>query len=84
MVIELKRNELKQILQNYIKTIRINKEHIQCISADNYKDEEIVDILNTADKNNKYVMTEMKEIKKREEENLLKQIEALKASLCEV
>jgi len=87
MVIELKSYEARKILENFIKHTRIDNEHIQCIIVNNYSDEEVANILNTADKNNKYVISEIKEAKekarKAEEENILKQIEALKA-LCEV
>lgn len=87
MVIELKSYEARKVLENFIKHTRIDNEHIQCIIVNNYNDEEVANILNTADKNNKYVITEIKEAKekarKAEEENILKQIEALKA-LCEV
>lgn len=84
MVIELKSNEARKVLENFIKHIRIDNEHINCILVNTYSDEEVVNILNAADKNNKYIITEMKEAKKREENEILKQIEALKASICEV
>lgn len=88
MVIELKSYEARKVLENFIKHTRIDNEHINCILVNTYSDEEVVNILNAADKNNKYVITEMKEAKekarKAEEENILKQIEALKASICEV
>lgn len=84
MVIELKSYEARKVLENFIKHTRIDNEHIQCIIVNNYSDEEVANILNAADKNNKYVITEMKEAKKREENEILKQIEALKASICEV
>lgn len=88
MVIELKSYEARKVLENFIKHTRIDNEHINCILVNTYSDEEVVNILNAADKNNKYVITEMKEAKekarKAEEENILKQIEALKASIYEV
>lgn len=81
MVIELRSNEARKILENFIKSIRIDNEHIQCRFAANFTDEEVVNILNTTDSNNKYVITEMQEAKKREEAEILKQIEMLKAAL---
>lgn len=81
MVIELRSNDARQLLANFIKSIRIDNEHIQCRFTNNYSDEEVANILNATDANNKYVITEMLEAKKRREAEILEQIEKLKASL---
>lgn len=73
-VIKLKRDEARQLLQKLIVNKRFKSVEPDCMNAINYNDSEICDVLNAADKNNKYVI---KEVIDAEEKKLLEQIRLL-------